>query len=101
MKNILKIDNTTYLIILLSFLCGQFKNIIILYLIIIFHEFGHYLFIKKYQHKIINITIYPFGGITKYQTLLNHNLKEEFIREVSFIDVIKKDTVLFLIWMGH
>ena len=23
------------------------------------------------------------------------NLKEEFIREVSFIDVIKKDTVLF------
>jgi stage IV sporulation protein FB len=79
MKNILKIDNTTYLLVLLSMFCGQFKDVIVIYVIIIFHELGHYLLIKKYHKKIINITIYPFGGITKYESLLNHNLKEEFL----------------------
>ena len=72
MKNILKIDITTYILILLSLFAGAFKNIIILLNIIIIHELGHIWWLKKYHKNIINITIYPFGGITKYSSYLNH-----------------------------
>lgn len=86
MKNIFKVDITTYLIIILSFLAGNFKEIIILYIIIIIHELGHLLFIKIYKKKIINITIYPFGGICKYNSLVNHKIKEELL--ISFAGIL-------------
>lgn len=79
MKNTLKIDLTTYLVIILSFFCAQFKDIIIIYLIILIHELGHLFWLKIYHKKVISITIYPFGGITKYHSLINHSLKEEFL----------------------
>lgn len=79
MKHILKIDYTTYILLVLSLFCGNFKRIIILFVIIIIHELGHLIWLKKYHKKIIKITIYPFGGISKYQSLINHNLKEEFL----------------------
>ena len=79
MKNILKIDITTYIIILLSLISGNFKEIITLYIIIFFHELGHYIMLKKYHKRIIKITIYPFGGITKYNSLINHKIKEELL----------------------
>ena len=79
MKNIVKVDITTYIIILLSFFAGNFKEVIILYLIIIIHELGHLFFIKKYKKEIISIKIYPFGGITKYNFLVNHIIKEELL----------------------
>ncbi len=85
MKNIIKIDFSTYLIVLLSFFAGNFKEIIILYLIIIIHEFGHVLFLKLYKKEITKINIYPFGGITKYNSLVNHNLLEELLISVGGI----------------
>ena len=41
MKTILKIDLTTYLIIILSLFCARFKDIIILFTILTYHELGH------------------------------------------------------------
>ena len=85
MKNILHIDLTTYLIIILSLFCAQFKDIIIIYSIILIHELGHLFWLKRYHKKVISITIYPFGGITKYESLINHNLKEEFLISIGGI----------------
>ena len=79
MKNILKIDFTTYIIIFISLLSGLFKDIIVLYIIIIIHELGHIFFMKIFHKKILKITIYPFGGITTYESLINHNIKEELL----------------------
>lgn len=65
MKNILiKIDFTTYLFILFAFLAGYIKNILLIYLIIIIHELGHYFFFRIFKIEVIKIIIYPFGGIT-------------------------------------
>jgi stage IV sporulation protein FB len=79
MKNIWQVDYTTYFYIFLSILSGDFKTIIILYLIIIFHELGHVYWLKKFKYSILKITIYPFGGITNYYSLVNHNIKEHIL----------------------
>lgn len=75
MKNIkkFKIDSFTYVFLLTSFLCGQIKNTIILFLIVIFHEFGHVFFALLFKFKIEEIKIYPFGGITKINYALNES----------------------------
>ena len=85
MKNIIKIDISTYLIILLYLISGCFKEVLVLYLIIIIHELGHLFFLKIYNKKVLEIKIYPFGGITKYNSLINHNIKEEFLISVAGI----------------
>lgn len=82
MINILKkfeVNNSTYLFILLYFLCGFIKNIIAIYLIVIVHEFGHVLMAYLCGYKIKKVTIYPFGGITKTDTLLNSPLKKDLL----------------------
>ena len=40
---------------------------------------GHILFIKLFRYKIINITIYPFGGITKVDKDINTPLNKELL----------------------
>lgn len=65
MKNtLIKIDISTYLFILLAFLAGYIKSILLIYLIIIIHEFGHFFFFKIFKINVIKMVIYPFGGIT-------------------------------------
>lgn len=81
MMNILKkfkFDNSTYLFILLYFICGFIKNIMIIYLIVIIHELGHFFIAKLCNYKINKVTIYPFGGITETETLINSPLKKDF-----------------------
>ena len=76
-----KIDFNIYSILLLflAFLTGLFKEIIIIYLIIFIHELGHIFMSILFKWKITKITLYPFGGITKYDEVIDKNLYEEFI----------------------
>ena len=74
MKNILaktKINNLTYLLLLICFLTALFKNILIVILIVLVHELGHVYFINKLKYEVNKIEIYPFGGITEIQKDLN------------------------------
>ena len=95
MKNIIKIDITTYLLIILAILSASFEYLIILFSIVIFHELGHLFWLKKYHKKIISIKIYPFGGITKYESYLNHHLKEELL--ISLGGIINQIFLIFII----
>ena len=76
---IIKINNYTYIFLLFAFLCGFIKNALIIFIIILIHEIGHVFFIKIYQEKINNITIYPFGGITRIEKDLNTPINEEIL----------------------
>ncbi len=76
---IIKFDISFYIVLLLSFLCGYFKSILILYLIIIIHELGHIFFIRLFSKEIISIKIYAFGGISKYNSMVNHNIFSELL----------------------
>lgn len=70
----------TYLFIAFSFIItGHVKDLLVFTSIIIFHELGHYLMAKINKVKVKKITIYPFGGITTLDTLINININRELL----------------------
>ena len=75
----IKIHNSTYIILLLSFLAGYFEYIYLMLLIIFIHESGHYLFSRIVGFKNGIIHIYPFGGLTEYDEDLNIKINKELI----------------------
>ncbi len=74
-----KIHSTTYVLFLVSFLCGMFRRVLYLFFIVCFHELGHLFFIKLFHYKVIEVVIYPFGGITRVEHRLNDSIKKEII----------------------
>ncbi len=76
---IIKVNFLTLYFLLLLFLCGYLKLGIIVFIIVVFHEMGHILFIKLFKYKIINVTLYPFGGITKIDKDINTPLNKELL----------------------
>lgn len=88
MKNILnKIYlHPIFIITLLIFiLIGRFRFIIYFMLLILIHELGHILMSLLFKWKIDKIIILPFGGITKYNEIINRPLIEEFLVAISGI----------------
>ena len=73
----IKIHDTTYIFLLISFFAGYFEYMYLLLLIITIHEIGHTIFAKIINFKFDKIIIYPFGGITKYTEDLNINTNKE------------------------
>lgn len=98
MKNTLnkiKINSFTYYFLITCFICGFIKNTIILFFIVIIHEIGHLIMIKICCYKIERINIYPFGGITTINKLINSNLNKDLI--ISLNGIIFQNIVIFLI----
>ena len=76
----------TYLIIALGFiLSGYFSNLLVFTSIIIIHELGHYLVAKINHLNPQEITIYPFGGITKIDCLINTKTRRELMVAIAGI----------------
>ena len=74
----------TFIIVAIGFiLTGYFSNIIIFTSIIIIHELGHYLVGIYYNYKVDKITIYPYGGITKFTTLINTSINKDLMISIS------------------
>ena len=68
----------TFILIAISFiLTGYFSNIIVFTSIILIHELGHYLIAKINNLNPEKITIYPFGGVTKINNLINTKIIKE------------------------
>lgn len=72
-----KIDNSTYIILLISFLAGYFEYMYLFLLTIFIHESGHVIFGNIVNFKYSKIIIYPFGGLTIYNEDLNVNTNKE------------------------
>lgn len=82
MKNIyhkIYIHPFTYIVILMSLFTGYFKELILFFSIIIIHELGHITGALLFHWHIDKIVILPFGGLTKFNELINRPLKEEAI----------------------
>ena len=81
MKTILKIkfDNTFYIFLILILLSGMFKEFTFIFILIIFHELGHAITGVLLEFKLDKIIIYPYGGITKFNNLLNTSLNKEIL----------------------
>ena len=65
----LRVDYSLLLILFINLFTGFFKEIILIYLIIILHEFGHILFIKIFKKRIEYIRITIFGLYVKTEKL--------------------------------
>ena len=88
MKNIkkFKINYLTLYFLLISFLCGYIKYAIIIFLIVLFHELGHVIICKIFKYKINSIEIFPFGGVTKIDKLLNNSIIKDLL--ISIMGII-------------
>lgn len=73
----IKINNYTLILLFLSLITGLFKEISVIFTLIIVHEFGHYIMMEKYNFNVKEISIYPFGGVTKLEDIIDKPLKEE------------------------
>ncbi len=78
-KTVYKLNFSLYLFFLLSFLCGYFKPVLIIFLIVITHECGHIFFIKLFHYPIVKVEFYAFGGITTVSKPINSSLNKEMI----------------------
>ena len=84
-NSLIKIHNS-YIIISLGFiLTGNYLNLIAFTTLILFHELGHYLTAYSLKINVSNITIYPFGGITKLNTKINTEIEKELLIALSGI----------------
>ena len=76
----------TYIIIAIGFiLTGYFSNLIVFTSIIIIHELGHFIIAKLLNLNPTKVIIYPFGGITKMNNLINTAIPKELLVSVSGI----------------
>ena len=93
----IKISKYTYIVILLACFTGQIKELLGLIIVLISHEFGHYFVSKIFGWKIDKIYIYPFGGLIKYNEVIDKPFYEEFMISISGIFNQSIIYILFLI----
>jgi len=84
MKKI-KIHYTYYIISISFILTGEFLNLLIFTSLIIIHELGHYLACLLVKINVKKIIIYPYGGITKTEDIIDIDFKSELLISISGI----------------
>ena len=75
----IELSKYTLFLILLVFVTGLIKDFLAILIIIIFHEFGHYLISYIFKWNINKIIIYPFGGYIIYDEVIDKSLFEELL----------------------
>lgn len=88
------INNYTYIFLLVCFLSGFIKNILVIFFICILHELGHVFFIKLFKYNIIKVEIFPFGGFTTIDKLINSTIYKDLMISLGGIII---QLILFLI----
>ena len=66
MKKI-KIHPSFFIFIILAFVVGLQKELLLVLISFLVHEIGHYFIIKIFKMNINSIDVYPFGGILIYE----------------------------------
>jgi len=100
MKNIwnkFKINNYTYIFIILCALCGYIKNITIIFGICLIHELGHIFFIKLYKYKVVSVELFPFGGFTTIDKKINSDINKDIV--IAFGGIFFQFILMLLIYL--
>ena len=64
---------------IIAVLTATYKIFIIISVLIIIHELGHFIFAKIFGIETDKIYIYPLGGISKFNMPLNTSPYKEFL----------------------
>lgn len=62
---------------------GHFSNLFVFTLLIIVHEFGHVIAALFFKYEVFKIIIYPYGGLTKLNTMINTSIYKDLIVAIS------------------
>lgn len=90
----------TYYIISISFLItGEILNLIIFTSLIIIHEIGHYLACLITKVNVNKIIIYPYGGITKIDDIIDIDFSKELL--ISISGIVIQSIYYFIIYLLH
>lgn len=81
----LKFHPIFFFLAFISVLTGLFKEFLVFFLIIFFHEMGHVLAALHFKWNIKSINFYPFGGLIKFDDYINRPIREEFLIVMSGI----------------
>lgn len=93
----------TYILMAISFImCGYFHNLVVFTSIILVHEFGHYIIAKINCFNVEKIVIYPYGGLTKMNNLVNSDTNKELLVAMAGLvfQIIYYFSIIFLYKMG-
>lgn len=82
-SNKIYIHPLTYLLFIISIITGMFKELIMVFFIIVTHELGHLMAAKLLKWKTKQIKIYPFGGCCVLEESINRPIKEELFILIS------------------
>lgn len=82
---IIRFDYTTLYLLFILLLCGYIRVGLTILFIVLFHELGHVLVCLLFKYKIISVTIYPFGGITRVEKDINTSTNKEIILSLAGI----------------
>ena len=87
----------TYLFVALGFvLTGHYLNLIVFTNLILVHEMGHCLMALINKIHVDKVVVYPYGGITKINDMINRDIYEELLIATSGVIV----QYLFYLMMG-
>lgn len=77
--NRVEVHPLTYVVLLVSFFASFFENMFLLLFIILIHELGHLMMASFLGFKISKITLFPFGGLTTYDSNINESILKEIL----------------------
>ncbi|OZM57852.1 hypothetical protein CIB95_05710 [Lottiidibacillus patelloidae] len=76
---IVKVHPLFWVIAGLGIMTGYFKVVIMIFMIVMIHEMGHYIAARFFKWKVTKIMLLPFGGVAELDEHGNKPLKEELI----------------------
>lgn len=102
MKSILNKIEFHYSFLIIAFglvLTGHFSNLIIFTSLIIIHELGHVIAILFCHYQVDKIIIYPYGGLTKLNCMINSDIwKDLFVAISGLVMQILYFGVIYLLY---
>lgn len=96
MKNIIKIDSSLYILLLIGMLSGYIKDIVIVFSIVLIHELGHVIFFRIFNIEIEKIVIYVTGGICFVNKKINNRILYDFM--INIAGIMMQVILFFIIY---
>lgn len=75
--NKVTVHPTTWLVVGIAVITAHFQELLMLFVVVFFHEIGHACAAVYYKWRIKSITILPFGGMLETDEYGNRTLKED------------------------
>lgn len=79
MKNIFNVTNQFCITALIMLITGSFKPFLFIFLLVLIHELGHIFMAKLFGFKIISVTLFPFGALTKLDMKINDSIFKDLL----------------------